>query len=83
MNMNIKKRSGLIATKIGNSSFFDDNGKLIPVSILRVEDCIVSGIKTIEKNGYTAIQLASIENEPRGTNIRLATKRTQRTNKEA
>ena len=59
--MNIKKRSGLIATKIGNSSFFDDNGKLIPVSILRVEDCIVSGVKTIEKNGYTAIQLASIE----------------------
>ena len=61
MNMNIKKRSGLIATKIGNSSFFDDNGKLIPVSILRVEDCIVSGIKTKDKHGYFAIQLASID----------------------
>tara|TARA_Y100000590_G_scaffold461753_1_gene624075 strand:- start:2415 stop:3080 length:666 start_codon:yes stop_codon:yes gene_type:complete len=61
IKMNIKKRSGLIAKKIGNSSFFDDNGKQIPVSILKVEDCIVSNVKTLEKHGYSAIQLASID----------------------
>ena len=57
----MKNRFGLIAKKIGNSSFFSDNGNQIPVTIVKVEDCFVSGIKTIEKNGYSAVQLASID----------------------
>ena len=55
------KRSGLIAKKIGNSSYFEDEGKFSHVTILKVEDCIVSKTKTIEKDGYNAIQLASID----------------------
>ena len=54
-------RSGLIATKIGNSSFYNDNGNNIHVTVLKVEECLVSNIKTAEKNGYNAVQLASIE----------------------
>ncbi len=54
-------RSGLIATKIGNSSFFHDDGSNIQVTILKVDECIVSNIKTTEKHGYNAVQLASIE----------------------
>jgi len=54
-------RSGLIATKLGNSSFFHNNGSNIHVTVLRVNDCIVSNIKTLEKNGYNAVQLASID----------------------
>ena len=57
----MKNRLGLIAKKIGNSSFFSDNGNQIPVTIVKVEDCFVSGIKTIEKDGYSAVQLASID----------------------
>ncbi len=57
----MKNRTGLIATKIGNSSYFSDNGKVIPVTLLRVDECIVSNIKTLEKDGYTSIQLASID----------------------
>ena len=57
----MKNRTGLIATKIGNSSYFTDNGKVIPVTLLRVDECIVSNIKTIEKDGYTSLQLASID----------------------
>ena len=57
----MKNRLGLIAKKIGNSSFFTDNGNAIPVTIVKVEDCFVSGIKTLEKNGYSAVQLASID----------------------
>ena len=56
----MKNRFGLIAKKVGNSSFFSDNGNQIPVTIVKVEDCFVSGIKTIEKDGYSAVQLASI-----------------------
>ena len=55
------KRTGLIATKIGNSSYFNDIGKSLPVTILKVEECIVSNVKTIERDGYTSIQLASID----------------------
>ena len=55
------KRTGLIGTKIGNSSYYDATGKSSPVTILRIDDCIVSEVKTLEKNGYTSIQLASID----------------------
>ena len=54
-------RSGLIATKIGNSSFFNNDGKSTHVTVLKVDECIVSNVKTLEKDGYNAIQLASIE----------------------
>tara|TARA_B100001248_G_scaffold253496_1_gene230826 strand:+ start:978 stop:1622 length:645 start_codon:yes stop_codon:yes gene_type:complete len=54
-------RSGLIATKIGNSSFFNESGISSHVTILKVDDCIVSNVKTIEKHGYTAVQLSSID----------------------
>ena len=54
-------RSGLIATKLGNSSFYTADGSSKHVTILKVEDCIVSRVKTIEKDGYSAVQLASID----------------------
>ena len=54
-------RSGLIATKVGNSSFFYKDGKNTQVTVLKVDECIVSNVKTLDKDGYNAIQLASIE----------------------
>ncbi len=54
-------RSGLIATKVGNSSHYDSNGIVTHVTVLKVEDCIVSNVKTLDKHGYNAIQLASID----------------------
>ena len=54
-------RSGLIATKIGNSSYFQNNGANTHVTILKIDECIVSKIKTIETDGYNAVQIASIE----------------------
>ena len=56
-------RSGLIATKIGNSSYYYDSGKNSHVTVLKVDECIVSNVKTFDKDGYNAIQLASIETE--------------------
>ncbi len=54
-------RSGLIATKMGNSSYYQNDGTNTHVTILKVDDCIVSNIKTFEKDGYNAVQIASIE----------------------
>ena len=56
----MSKRTGLIGTKIGNSSFYDDSGKSLPVTILKIDECIVSDIKTVEKHGYSSLQLVSI-----------------------
>ncbi|MDB2349057.1 50S ribosomal protein L3 [Alphaproteobacteria bacterium] len=56
----MSKRTGLIGTKIGNSSFYDESGKSLPVTILKIDECIVSDIKTVEKNGYLSLQLVSI-----------------------
>ena len=62
-------RSGLIATKIGNSSYYHEDGKNTHVTVLKVDECIVSNVKTIEKDGYNAVQLASIETDKDISNI--------------
>ena len=51
----------MIATKIGNSTYFEENGNAFHVTILKVDDCHVTEVKTKEKNGYNSIQLASID----------------------
>ena len=53
-------RTGLIATKMGNSSYHFDSGISSHVTVLKVDECIVSSVRTIEKHGYNAVQLASI-----------------------
>ena len=63
-------RSGLIATKIGNSSYYLEDGTNTHVTVLKVDDCIVSSIKTLEKDGYNAVQLASIETKKDISNIK-------------
>ena len=44
------RRSGLIATKIGNTSYYTETGLVLPVTVLKVDECIVSGIKTVDKD---------------------------------
>jgi len=50
--------SGLIGKKIGMTSIFDESGKNIPCTVIEAGPCIVTQIKTEEKDGYEAIQLA-------------------------
>ena len=63
-------RTGVIGTKIGNSSFFNEDGSVTPITIIKVDDCVVSQIKTKDKDGYNAIQLASIENNSKTSNVK-------------
>ena len=56
-------RSGLIATKIGNSSYYHEDGKNTHVTVLKVDECIVASVKTSAKDGYNAVQLASVDTE--------------------
>ena len=48
---------GLIGKKVGMTSVFDENGKNIPCTVLQAGPCVVTQIKTIERDGYFAVQL--------------------------
>jgi large subunit ribosomal protein L3 len=50
--------SGLIGKKIGMTSIFDDNGKNIPCTVIEAGPCVVTQVRTVEKDGYSAVQLA-------------------------
>lgn len=52
------KMNGLFAFKEGMSTIYNDQGEAVPVTVLRYEPWIVSQIKTNDKDGYDAIQLA-------------------------
>lgn len=52
------KLEGLYAFKEGMSTVYNENGEAVPVTVLRYEPWFVSQIKTDEKDGYTALQLA-------------------------
>jgi large subunit ribosomal protein L3 len=48
---------GLLGNKIGMTQIFDKSGNIIPVTILKVGPCVVTQIKTTEKDGYDSIQI--------------------------
>jgi large subunit ribosomal protein L3 len=48
---------GLIGKKVGMTSIFDENGKNIPCTVLQAGPCVVTQVKTVEKDGYFAVQL--------------------------
>jgi len=48
---------GLLGNKIGMTQVFDESGNIIPVTILKVGPCVITQVKTIEKDGYSAIQV--------------------------
>ena len=49
---------GVLGTKLGMTQVFDANNKMIPVTVVSVDSCVVSQIRTVEKDGYSAIQIA-------------------------
>jgi large subunit ribosomal protein L3 len=50
-------RSGIIAQKVGMTRVFTDGGEHVPVTVLKIDNCQVVAHRTLEKNGYTAVQL--------------------------
>ena len=52
---------GLFGKKLGMTQIFDDQGSIIPVTLVEVKPCQVSQIKTIDSDSYNAIQIAYFE----------------------
>ncbi|MGP1394988.1 MAG: 50S ribosomal protein L3 [Inquilinaceae bacterium] len=52
-------RSGLIAQKVGMTRVFDEAGLHVPVTVLRLDGCHVTDVRTVERDGYVAVQLGA------------------------
>ena len=61
-------RSGLIAKKIGMSQIYKENGEVVPVTIIRVEENVVLSTRTKERDGYNAVQIAAFAQKPQRLN---------------
>ena len=55
----------IIGKKVGMTQIFDDNGKVIPVTVIEAGPCVVVQKKTDEKEGYQAVQLGFQDVKPR------------------
>ena len=58
-------RSGVIAQKVGMTRIFTDAGEHVPVTVLKVESCQVVAHRTLDKNGYVAVQLGAGRRKPK------------------
>ena len=69
-------RSGVIAQKVGMTRIFTDAGEHVPVTVLKIDNCQVVAHRTMEKNGYVAIQVgvgtAKVKNVSRAERGRFA-----------
>lgn len=58
---------GLIGKKIGMTSVYDEEGKNVPCTVLQAGPCTVTQVKTVEKDGYFAVQLGFDEKKEKNT----------------
>lgn len=64
--------SGLIGKKVGMTSIFDEAGKQIACTVIEVGPCVVTQIKTVETDGYEAVQLGYGDKKEKNTSKPLA-----------
>lgn len=63
---------GIIGRKIGMTSIYNAAGDIVPCTSIRVDECVVTQVKTLDKDGYSAIQISSVE--AKSKNISCAAK---------
>lgn len=63
--------SGIIGKKVGMTSVFDENGKNVPCTVIEAGPCVVTQVRTLEKDGYEAIQLGYDEKKEKNTSKAL------------
>ncbi|HSY16001.1 MAG TPA: 50S ribosomal protein L3 [Jatrophihabitantaceae bacterium] len=56
---------GILGEKLGMTQVFDENNRIVPVTVVKAGPCVVTQIRTQEKDGYSAVQLAFGQIDPR------------------
>ncbi len=54
-------KKAILATKVGMTQIFGENGLLIPVTVLQAGPCVVTQVKTVENDGYSAVQVGFVD----------------------
>ena len=63
-----KQIKGVLGTKLGMTQVFDDDGKMVPVTVVAAGPCVVTAVRTPDADGYAAVQLGYGEVDPRRVN---------------
>ena len=58
----------ILATKVGMTQIFNEDGSLIPVTVLQAGPCVVTQIKTVENDGYSAVQVGFVDKKEKIVN---------------
>ena len=61
-------KKAILATKVGMTQIFDTDGALIPVTVLQAGPCVVTQIKTVENDGYSAVQVGFVDKKDKIVN---------------
>src|SRR5438876_11983339 len=59
---------GVLGEKLGMTQVFDDKNRIVPVTVVKAGPCVVTQVRTPEKDGYQAVQLAYGAIDPRKVN---------------
>jgi large subunit ribosomal protein L3 len=63
-----KQRKGVLGEKLGMTQVFDDEGRMVPVTVVQAGPCVVTRVRTPEADGYAAVQLGFGQIDPRKVN---------------
>ncbi len=58
-------KKAILATKVGMTQIFNEDGSLIPVTVLQAGPCVVTQVKTVENDGYSAVQVGFVDKKER------------------
>ena len=61
-------KKAILATKVGMTQIFNEDGSLIPVTVLSAGPCVVTQVKTEENDGYKAVQVGFVDKKERVVN---------------
>ena len=68
VDINSKISKGMLGTKLGMTQVWNESGKLVPVTVIELASNVVTQIRTPEKDGYNAVQIAYGQIDPRKVN---------------
>ena len=54
-------KKAILATKVGMTQIFNEDGVLTPVTVLQAGPCVVTQVKTVENDGYAAVQVGFVD----------------------
>ena len=58
-------KKAILATKVGMTQVFAENGEIVPVTVLQAGPCVVTQVKTVENDGYKAVQVGFVDKKER------------------